>query len=93
MNEINLGKYKSKEQKTKKKKKKKKAIYNMEQLYKARSNVIRFFSDCSSLTSDARHKAIHVKSLKTLIPKQILQILLKTPPKLKENLPINIFFP
>ena len=63
----------------------------MEQLYKARSNVIIFFSDCSSFTSDARHKAIHVKSLKTLIPKQILQMLLKTPPKPKENLPINIF--
>ena len=92
MNEINLGKYKPKEQK-KKKKKKENAIYNMEQLYKARNNVIKFFGDCSSLTSDARHKAILVKSLKILTPKRILEILLKTPPKVKENLPINIFFP
>ena len=39
-------------------------------LYKARSNVIKFLDDYSSVVSEAKHKATKGTGLKILTPKQ-----------------------
>ena len=42
-------------------------------LYKARSNVIQFYDDYSSMVFEAKHEATKGKGLKILTPKQMLQ--------------------
>ena len=42
-------------------------------LYKARNNVIGFFDDYSSMTSEAKHKATKQAGLEILTPKQIIK--------------------
>ena len=53
--------------------KRKKTLYNIEQLYKARTNIIKFFYDYSSMVSKGKHEATKGKGLKILTPKKILQ--------------------
>ena len=60
----------------KKSKDNKNTIYNIELLYKARKEVIKFFDHYSSLVSDAKNKAKNMtsgKGLKILAPKQMFQ--------------------
>ena len=52
---------------------KKSALCNIEMLYKARKNFVKFFDDYSSMLSKAKHEATKGSGLKILIPKQILQ--------------------
>ena len=42
-------------------------------LYKARSKVIKFYDDYSSMASEAKNKATKGTGLKILTPKQMLQ--------------------
>ena len=67
INEIEKGNknHRSKEQKN--------ALYNIEMLYKARNNVIGFFDDYSSMTSEVKHKATKQAGLEILTPKQIIK--------------------
>ena len=56
-------------------KEQKNALYNIEMLYKARNETIKFYDDYFSMMSEAKAKAKAIKGtgLKTLTPKQILQ--------------------
>ena len=69
LGEIKKGnkKHKSKEQKN--------TLYNIEMLYKAKSEAITFYDDCSSMMSETKTKAKGTKgtALKMLTPKQMLQ--------------------
>ena len=69
LGEIKKGAKKSKEQKN--------TIYNIEMLYKARNEAIKFYDDYSLMMSEAKSKAkqneTKGKGLKILTPKQILQ--------------------
>ena len=59
----------------KKSKDHKNTIYNIELLYKARKEAIKFFDDYSSLVSDAKNKVKNItsgKGLKILTPRQML---------------------
>ena len=58
-------KHKSKEQKN--------TLYNIEVLYKARNEAIKFYGDCSSMISEAKYRATKGTELKILTPKQMLQ--------------------
>ena len=51
----------------------KNALYNIEMLYKARNEAIKFFDDYSSMVSEAKNKATKGTGLKVLTPKQMLQ--------------------
>ena len=55
--------------------KQKSTLYNIEMLYKARTEVIKFYDDYSSMMSEAKAKAKTTKGtgLKILTPKQMLQ--------------------
>ena len=55
--------------------KQKSTLYNIEMLYKARTEVIKFYDDYSSMMSEAKAKAKATKGtgLKILTPKQMLQ--------------------
>ena len=61
----------------KKSKEQKKPIYNIEMLYKARNEAIKFYDDYSLMMSEARTKAKQNEAkgtgLKILTPKQMLQ--------------------
>ena len=46
---------------------------NIETLYKARSEAIKFYDDYSSMMSEAKYRATKGKGLKILTPKQMLQ--------------------
>ena len=46
---------------------------NTEMLYKAKNNVIKFYDDYSSMTSEAKHEATKGTRLKILTPNQMLQ--------------------
>ena len=48
-------------------------MYNIEMLYNARNNAIKFYEDYSSMVSEAKHKATKGTGLKILTPKQMLQ--------------------
>ena len=48
-------------------------MYNIEMLYKARNEAIKFYDDYSSMMSEAKPKATKGTGLKILIPKQLLQ--------------------
>ena len=48
-------------------------MYNIETLYKARKNAIKFYNDYSSMVSEARHEATKRTGLKILIIYQLLQ--------------------
>ena len=51
-------------------------LYNIEMLYKARNEVIKFYDDYSLMVSEAKNKAKNKtsgKGLKILTPKQLLQ--------------------
>ena len=65
LNEIKREKPKnrSKEQKS--------TLSNIEIFYKAKNSVIKFFDKCSSLASEAKHKAFQGEGLKILTPKQM----------------------
>ena len=69
LGEIKKGTKKSKEQKN--------IIYNIEMLYKARNEVIKFYDDCLLMMSEAKTKAKQNETkgtgLKTLTPKQMIQ--------------------
>ena len=69
LGEIKKGAKKSKEQKN--------IIYNIEMLYKARNEDIKFYDDYSLMMSEAKTKAQQNETkgtgLKTLTPKQMLQ--------------------
>ena len=64
-----LGKIK----KRKKSKERKSALYNIEMLYKARNEAIKFYGDYSLMMSEAKVKATKGTGLKILTPKQMLQ--------------------
>ena len=64
-----LGKIK----KRKKSKERKSALYNIEMLYKARNEAIKFYDDYSLMMSEAKVKATKGTGLKILTPKQMLQ--------------------
>ena len=51
-------------------------MYNVETLYKARSEAIKFYDDYSLMMSEAKTKATKGTGLKILTPKQMLQRLL-----------------
>ena len=65
--EIKKGnkKHRSKEQKN--------TLYNIEMLYKARNEAIKFYDDYSLMMSEAKTKATKGTGLKILTPKQMLQ--------------------
>ena len=67
LGEIKKGnkKHKSKEQKN--------TLYNVEMLYKARNEAIKFYDDYSSMMSEAKYKATKETGLKILTPKQLIQ--------------------
>ena len=69
LGEIKKGTKKSKEQKN--------TIYNIEMLYKARNEAIKFYDDYSLMMSEAKNKAKQNETkgtgLKILTPKQMLQ--------------------
>ena len=69
LSEIKKGSKKSKEQKN--------TLYNIEMLYKARNEAIKFYDDYSLMMSEAKTKAkqneTKGKGLKILTPKQMLQ--------------------
>ena len=51
----------------------KNTLYNIEMLYKARNEAIKFYDDYSSMMSEAKYRATKGKGLKILTPKQMLQ--------------------
>ena len=51
----------------------KNTLYNIEMLYKARNEAIKFYDDYSSMMSEAKYRAIKGPGLKILTPKQMLQ--------------------
>ena len=57
----------------KKIKRAKNALYDIEMLYKARSEAIKFYDDYSLIVSEAKNKATKGTGLKILTPKQMLQ--------------------
>ena len=59
--------------KRKKSKNQKNTFYNIERLYKARSEVIKFYDDYCLMMSEAKTKATKGTGLKILTPKQMLQ--------------------
>ena len=67
LGEIKKGskKHKSKVQKN--------TLYNIEMLYKARNEAIKFYDDYSLMMSEAKTKATKGTGLKILTPKQMLQ--------------------
>ena len=48
-------------------------MYNIEILYKARNEAIKFYDDYSLMMSEAKNKATKGTGLKILTPKQMLQ--------------------
>ena len=48
-------------------------MYNIETLYKARNEAVKFYDDYSLIMSEAKIKATKGKGLKILTPKQMLQ--------------------
>ena len=62
--------------KGKKPKEQKNTMYNIEMLYKSRSEAITFYDDYSLMMSEAKTKAAKRTRLKILTPKQTLQRLL-----------------
>ena len=67
---------KKKETTKKDQRSKKNALYNIDMLYKARNEAIKFFNDYTSMVSEAKNKAKNKtsgKGLKILTPKQLLQ--------------------
>ena len=66
MGEIKKGnnKKRSKEQKN--------TLYNIEMLYKARKEAIKFYDDYSLMVSEAKNKPTKGTGLKILTPKQLL---------------------
>ena len=48
-------------------------MYNIEALYNARNEAIKFYDDYSLIMSEAKIKATKGKGLKILTPKQMLQ--------------------
>ena len=48
-------------------------MYNIETLYKARNEVIKFSDDYSLMISEAKYKATKGTGIKILTPKQMLQ--------------------
>ena len=65
LREIKKGRRKSMDQKN--------ALYNIEMIYKARNEAIKFYDGCSLMMSEANTKAAKGSGLKTLTPKQMLQ--------------------
>ena len=61
----NKKKHRSKAQKN--------TLYNLEMLYKARNEDIKFYDDYSSMMSNARYRATKGTGLKILTPKQMFQ--------------------
>ena len=51
----------------------KNTLYNIEMLYKARNEAIKFYDDYSSMMSEAKYRATKGTGLKILTPKQMLQ--------------------
>ena len=54
----------------------KNTLYNIEMLYNARNEAIKFYDDYSLMMSDAKNRATEGTGLKILTPKQMLQRLL-----------------
>ena len=53
----------------------KNTLYNIEMLYKARNEAIKFYDGYSSMMSKAKYRATKRTGLKILTPKQMLQSL------------------
>ena len=51
----------------------KNTLYNIEMLYKARNEAIKFYDHYSSMMSEAKYRATKGTGLKILTPKQMLQ--------------------
>ena len=65
---------KQKKETTKKRSKEQKnPLYNIEMLYKARNEAIKFYDDYSSMVSEAKNKGTKGTGLKVVTPKQMLQ--------------------
>ena len=47
----------------------KSALYNIETLYKAGSSVTKYFDDCFSIVSEAKHALFHEEGIKISFPK------------------------
>ena len=56
-----------------KKQQQKRALYNIENLFKARNGVINFFEDYLTIVSESKFKATHEKWFKAFAPKQKFQ--------------------
>ena len=50
----------------------KNALYNIEMLYKARNEAIKFYDDYSSMIFETKYRTTKVTGLKILTPKQML---------------------
>ena len=61
----------------------KNTLYNIEMLYKARNEAIKFYDDYSSMMSEAKYRATKGTGLKILTPKQMLQRLPTALPRVK----------
>ena len=48
-------------------------LYNIEMLYKARNEAIKFYGNYSSMMSEAKYRATKGTGVKILTPKQMLQ--------------------
>ena len=58
-------------------------MYNIETLYKARNEAIKFYDDYSLIMSEAKIKAAKGTGLKILMPEQMLQRLPIAPAQIK----------
>ena len=54
-------------------KSRKNTLHNIEMLYNARNEAIKFYDDYSLMMSEAKYRATMGKGLKILTPKQMLQ--------------------
>ena len=74
-NQEKFKSYLGKIKKVKKSKAQKNTLYNIEMLYKAKHEAIKFYDDYSSMMAEGKYRATKGKGLKILTSKQMLQIL------------------
>ena len=72
-NQERFKSYRGEIRKGKKSKEQKNTLYNIETLYKAKSEVIKFYDDYSLMMSEAKTEASKGTGLKILTPKQMFQ--------------------
>ena len=72
-NQEKLKSYLGETKKENKSKEQKGTLYNIQMLYNARNETIKFYDDYSSIMSEAKYRATKGKGLKILTSKQMLQ--------------------